>query len=477
MSSRTRPLAATVARALAIAACAALAAALPAALGAPEEPEKRLIVVEAARVITVSGEEFAPGQVVIEDGKVTLVGSGLDVPKSARRIDARGETVMPGLVLARTRAGLGGYPRTGIHADARALAELHADELDGEPLLRAGFVAAAYAPDGIGFSGQSAVVRPPREGAIEILRESAYLTAALLENGRDRGVIAQAFDRAKKEIEKAEKARADWQKKQEEAQKKAPAEGGGAPKAPAEGETEGAGSGPPPESGADEPPKPAEPPPEKAPEKPAEPEKKEFEPPKIPPELVPLVAILRKEEGALPLLFQIGAAGNLLHLDQALERIEEARIEKHRNFHFVPSSTREQRAMVAALGERGATVLIAPLLVERPDTIIEQNLAAELDRAGAKLVFLPVSDSDIELARLRARTADLVRSGLPRASALRALTENPAAFLGIGDRTGSIEKGRSADLVFLDGDPFASATRVTRTMIAGEWAWREGEEE
>jgi len=422
----------------------------------------RLIVVEAARVITVSGEEYAPGQVVIEDGAITLVGQGLDVPRSARRIDARGETVMPGLVLARTRAGLGDYPRTGIHADARALDELHGDELDGEPLLAAGFVAAAYAPDGIGFSGQAAVVRPARDGKIEVLRESAYLAATLLENGRDRGVIAQAFERAKKEIEKAEKARAEWQKKQEEEQKKAGGEGAppksaGEPDEPAE-----PGSDAPAAGRADEPPKPAE-------EKPAQ--NKEFTPPTIPPELAPLVAILRKEESALPLLFRIGNAGNLLHLDQALERIEEARLEKHRNVQFTPSSTREQRALVAPLGERGATVLIVPLLVERPDTIIEQNLAAELDRAGAKLVFIPASDSEVELARLRARVADLVRSGLPRAAALRGLTTNPAAFLGIAERTGSIEKGRSADLVFLDGDPFAAASRVTRTMIAGEWVY------
>ena len=33
-----------------------------------------ITVVEASRVITVSGEEFAPGMVVIEDGEITLVG-------------------------------------------------------------------------------------------------------------------------------------------------------------------------------------------------------------------------------------------------------------------------------------------------------------------------------------------------------------------------------------------------------------------
>ena len=51
------------------------------------------------------------------------------------------------------------------------------------------------------------------------------------------------------------------------------------------------------------------------------------------------------------------------------------------------------------------------------------------------------------------------------------MTVNPARFLGLDNQIGSIEKGRSADLIFLDGDPFDAATRVTRTMIAGEWVW------
>ena len=133
----------------------------------------------------------------------------------------------------------------------------------------------------------------------------------------------------------------------------------------------------------------------------------------------------------------------------------------------------ENRAMVAPLGEREATVVTMPVLTYRRYTFDRINLPAELDRAGATLVFLPTSDSETEFRRLRARVADVVRAGLSRETALRALTLHPARWLGVGDRLGSIEKGRSADLIFLDGDPFAPGTRVTRTMIAGDWAWEE----
>ena len=39
------------------------------------------------------------------------------------------------------------------------------------------------------------------------------------------------------------------------------------------------------------------------------------------------------------------------------------------------------------------------------------------------------------------------------------------------DRLGTIEKGKDADLVFLNGDPLATDTRVTRVMTFGEIAW------
>ena len=66
--------------------------------------------------------------------------------------------------------------------------------------------------------------------------------------------------------------------------------------------------------------------------------------------------------------------------------------------------------------------------------------------------------------------AELVRAGLDRESALRAMTLNPARVLGIQDRVGSIEKGKDADLLFLTGDPFDARTRVNRVMIQGRVA-------
>lgn len=64
----------------------------------------------------------------------------------------------------------------------------------------------------------------------------------------------------------------------------------------------------------------------------------------------------------------------------------------------------------------------------------------------------------------------LVAAGMAPLDALRGATVMPARHLGLGDR-GSIEAGRRADLVLIDGDPLAdiSATKNIRGVwIAGE---------
>lgn len=58
--------------------------------------------------------------------------------------------------------------------------------------------------------------------------------------------------------------------------------------------------------------------------------------------------------------------------------------------------------------------------------------------------------------------------GLSFDEALKTITLNPAKLLGIENRVGSIEKGKDADLVLFDGDPFEYLTKVNMVMIDGE---------
>ncbi len=118
--------------------------------------EPDYVVVKASRVITVGGEEYAPGVIVIEDGKISAVGKDLEYPSSAKVIRAGRQTVMPGFVLARSRYGLSGYSRSGVHGDQKAAVEVYLSQVDWHDLLEAGYTSVAIVPHGKGVTGMAA---------------------------------------------------------------------------------------------------------------------------------------------------------------------------------------------------------------------------------------------------------------------------------------------------------------------------------
>jgi imidazolonepropionase-like amidohydrolase len=79
------------------------------------------------------------------------------------------------------------------------------------------------------------------------------------------------------------------------------------------------------------------------------------------------------------------------------------------------------------------------------------------------------SDSDEMMRRLYEEAAKSVRyAGMDRVAALQLVTLHPAMQLGIGDRVGSIEAGKDADLVLMNGDPLSAFSRVEWTMVDGK---------
>jgi imidazolonepropionase-like amidohydrolase len=56
----------------------------------------------------------------------------------------------------------------------------------------------------------------------------------------------------------------------------------------------------------------------------------------------------------------------------------------------------------------------------------------------------------------------LVKAGLTPMEALQAATRNPARYLGRLDSTGTVEKGKLADLVLLDADPLADIANTQK---------------
>lgn len=402
-------------------------------------PGEQMTVIRAERVITGDGEELAPGEIVIEDGKIVLVGKNLEFPANARVIDASDQTVMAGMILPWTTFGTSPVALSGVNCAWAGNSWVLPGEVEWDKLLELGFVAAVYPPSGSGFPGHGVVLKTSGPDDSRVLLERAFLTVTMISNSRDRRTIGQGFASARKEIEKAKKAKEEWEKKQkEEAEKK---------EAKKEGE-------------------------EEAQSKPAV-----FEAPKIPPDIAPLVDILEKKDESLPLVFHLTSAGGLLHLDSALEDIEEVKdSDRHRSFLLPGGRNGGLHPIVEMLGERKATVIMPPSVTVLPFTIERICIPVALSRAGCKLVTQPTTDNVSGYRSLLVNLSNLVRHGLSREEALASVTRNPAQWLGIDSSHGTIEKGKSADLVFFDRDPLAPGAKVSRTMAGGEMVWERGEQ-
>ena len=91
---------------------------------------------------------------------------------------------------------------------------------------------------------------------------------------------------------------------------------------------------------------------------------------------------------------------------------------------------------------------------------------AALEKAGA-LVGLHTDDAVTD-SRHFLRSAGLaVRGGMSREGALRAVTLANAQMLGLADRVGSLEAGKDADFIVLNGDPLSVYTQIEQTWVEG----------
>jgi hypothetical protein len=389
------------------------------------------------------------------------VGGDIEYPASAKVIRALHETVMPGLIHPRSRFGLEDYMRTGVQGDQRVVDEVFLSQMRFDDLLGAGFVAVTFVPAGTDIPGTAATYHSGGPDESRVLDENSYLHVAPDWRSGGREMLGGALKKASDEIEKVKKAREEWEKKQKEkadeeaAKEKEEAEpengdddeGGDESFQDEEGDSEGDDKG-----DAEQ----------------ADKEKEEkFEPPKIDPKHQPLVDLIEKKERA-QMMVSLTRSSDLLHFDAVMDQYEGLA----HTLYLATAHSSDLHHAVEKLGERKATVVLRPWIHHLPQTTFRYNLVDRLDRAGCTVAVTPWDDSREELARLRGRVAELLRTGLSREAGLKALTLNVAVAIGLGDKLGSIEKDKYADLAFFDGDPLDPHSKVTRVMILGEVVWK-----
>jgi imidazolonepropionase-like amidohydrolase len=133
----------------------------------------------------------------------------------------------------------------------------------------------------------------------------------------------------------------------------------------------------------------------------------------------------------------------------------------------------EAYRMAGELKAAGVAVVVHPTMQRAGGSMETLHTftgnAAALRAAGVPFTIGTSFEGYVPKVRvLRHEVAMAVGAGgLDPELALKAVTLDAAKLLGIDKDHGSIERGKVADLVLYDGDPFEHATHVTQTIMAG----------
>jgi len=105
----------------------------------------------------------------------------------------------------------------------------------------------------------------------------------------------------------------------------------------------------------------------------------------------------------------------------------------------------------------------APKEDERYDTVY--SLPAQLYKRGVKIAFASYSAHNVR--NLPDQAGFATAFGLPYDEALKAITLNAAEIWGVADQLGSLDVGKTANVVVANGDPLDVKTDVKQVFIQG----------
>ena len=128
------------------------------------------------------------------------------------------------------------------------------------------------------------------------------------------------------------------------------------------------------------------------------------------------------------------------------------------------------------LARRGIPVITGPDLSgwelgTEPEFPI--NVSGILADAGGKVAIMT---DGVHFCDLLLQASYAVRLGMKETDALKAITLNASEIAKVDHRVGSLETGKDADFIVIDGPPFEVATRVVSVYIEGEKMYGREEE-
>jgi len=175
------------------------------------------------------------------------------------------------------------------------------------------------------------------------------------------------------------------------------------------------------------------------------------------PKVRPLVLAL---QGKVPTFVLCNSPGEILHLLKLLEPYN-----KMKPVLVVGNET--YRITKELVKKKIPVVLPAQIEFER-NTRTRINVPRMLAEAEVKIALKPEFDNVAGHEDFLRKISELVKSGLNREIAKKAITIHPAEMLAIDYRLGSLEVGKDANLLILSGDPLDIGTKIDKVMIEGK---------
>lgn len=366
--------------------------------------------------------EFDDGVLVVHRGKIVAVGKGVAVPAGATVVDAKGKTIMPGLVDTHSHiGGVAGADGSGaIQPDVRILDSINPLDPGFRRAVAGGLTTLNVMPgSGHLLSGQTLYLKPRGSTTIEGLaikdKDGRVLGGIKMANGtnsigeppfpgsraKSAAMVRERYIKAQEYKAKRDKAIAD-----------------------------------------------------KKPEN-------------MPDRDLGLEALCEVLEGTRIVQHHTHRADDIMTV---------LRLQKEFGFrvvlHHVSEAWKVADEIAAAEKSTGGKVIgCSVIVIDSPGGKLEaaqmrHETCAILEKAGAR--FAVHTDDWITDSRLFMRSAALaLRAGASRQGMLKSLTISGAEMLDLQERVGSLEVGKDADFIVLSGDPFSVYTHVEQTWVEG----------
>jgi imidazolonepropionase-like amidohydrolase len=139
------------------------------------------------------------------------------------------------------------------------------------------------------------------------------------------------------------------------------------------------------------------------------------------------------------------------------------------NLKFVLNHVSHSQSVLDYVAGLKVPVIVGPIYedpkpFERYDAVY--SLPAQLYKRGVKIVFASYDAHNVRNLPYQAGYATAF--GLPYDEALKAITLNAAETWGVADQLGSLDAGKTANVVVANGDPLDVRTDVKQVFIAGQ---------